>query len=53
MEEVYWRKFWETGRITDYLGYKNVIDNHVDFEREETSESDYSDRDGFAGISYR
>ena len=47
MEEVCWKQFWETGKVEDYLNYK---DNS---EREETRESDYSDGNGAAGITYR
>lgn len=53
MEEKYWRSFWETGKVTDYLNYVNVHKVTGDSESEETRESDYSDRDGAVGISYR
>lgn len=47
MEEICWRQFWETGKILDYLAYRDSS------EREETRESDYSDRDGDPGVTYR
>lgn len=47
MEELCWKQFWETGKVTDYLAYKDSS------EREETRESDCSDRNGAAGISHR
>lgn len=52
MEERYWRSFWETGKISDYLAYVDECkpDNA---ESEETRESDYSDRDGAVCIAYR
>ena len=40
MEEKCWKQFWETGKVIDYLAYKDNL------EREETRESDYSDRNG-------
>lgn len=56
MEEEYWRKFWETGKIADYLFYKGmaickqVMENH---EGEDIDKSDYSNRYGACGNSYR
>ena len=47
MEEKYWGQFLETGKIMDYLAYRDS------FEREEISESDYSDRDGDFSITNR
>ena len=47
MEERCWKQFWETGKVIDYLKYKDRS------EREETRESDYSDRDGDFGITNR
>ena len=47
MEEVCWKQFLETGKITDYLAYRDSS------EREETRESDYSDGNGTASITYR
>lgn len=46
MEEICWKQFWETGKIIDYLFYKDNA------EREETRESDYSDGDSDCGITY-
>ena len=46
MEERCWKQFWETGKVEDYLAYKDSS------EREETRESDYSDRDGASGIAH-
>jgi len=67
MEEMCWEQFWETGKIEDYLDYRNVSqyslcgvarndsekDRMTNLESEETRESDYSDRDGDPGITYR
>jgi len=58
MEERCWKQFWETGKITDYLAYRDISDRNIsvrsmDSGSEETIESDYSDRDGFTGITYR
>ncbi len=56
MEEIYWNRFLETGKIDDYLYYKGmeickkVIDSH---ESEAKSESDHSDRHGACGCTYR
>ena len=47
MEELCWKQFLETGKITDYLAYRDSS------EREETRESDYSDRDGNFSVTYR
>lgn len=47
MEELCWKQFLETGKITDYLAYRDSS------EREETRESDYSDRDGDFSITNR
>ena len=47
MEERGWKQFWETGKVIDYLKYKDS------FEREETRESDYSDGNGDSDITYR
>ena len=47
MEEMCWKQFLETGKVADYLAYRDSS------EREETRESDYSDRDGASGISHR
>ena len=53
MEEMYWRQFCETGRIKDYLTYTEGKYRSDNSEREENIESDYSDRDGAAGDTYR
>ncbi len=56
MEEIYWNRFLETGKIVDYLYYKgmeickNVIDSH---ESEDSCESDYGDRHGTCLYIYR
>ncbi len=47
MEEKYWKQFLETGKIVDYLAYRDSS------EGEKARESDYSDRDGAAGIAHR
>ena len=63
MEEMCWKQFWETGNVTDYLTYREYLDGKVrgqgfsvsryDSESEERIESDYSDRNGDPGITYR
>lgn len=65
MEEEFWQQFLETGKITDYLYYKGmgiiqqVMDRHIDGCQNQKqsggtkSESDYSDRHGACGITYR
>lgn len=56
MDERYWRKFLETGKIADYLYYKGmavckqVLERH---EGEKVDESDYSDRHGACGSTCR
>ena len=47
MEEIYWKQFLETGKIVDYLAYRDSS------EGEKARESDYSDRNGDPGITYR
>ncbi len=52
MEEEYWQRFLQTGKITDYLYYKGmtickqVMDS---YESGESSESDNSNRHGACG----
>lgn len=49
MEEIYWKRFLETGKIEDYLYYKGIeicAEIMEKREREETCESDRSNRDG-------
>ena len=64
MEEICWKQFWKTGKIEDYLDYRNILqcsvernvfgrDGIISLGSEENVESDYSNRDGFTGISYR
>lgn len=49
MEELYWNRFAETGKITDYLNYRGIsicaqiMKRH---ERDADIESDYIDWDG-------
>lgn len=56
MEEMYWKRFLETGKIADYLYYKgmeickNIMENHGS---EAAGESDYGDRHGACGNTYR
>ena len=45
MEERLWKQFFETGKVKDYLAYRDSSG------REETRESDYSDRNGASGIA--
>ena len=47
MEETCWKQFWTTGKVADYLEYRDSL------ESEETRESDYSDRDGAVSITHR
>ena len=47
MEEKCWLQFMKTGKILDYLNYKDSS------EREEIRESDYSDGNGDFGIANR
>ena len=58
MEEEYWKQFWVTGKISDYMTYrgfseKNIFVESYDSGGEKISESDYSDRNGDIGITYR
>lgn len=56
MEEQYWNRFAETGKIADYLNYrgimicKQIMDNH---EGDKGVESDYNDRHGDCIHTYR
>lgn len=56
MEEIYWNRFLETGKIDDYLYYKgmeickNVIDS---YESEANGESDHGDGHGACDGAYR
>lgn len=56
MEEIYWNRFLETGKIEDYLYYKgmeickNVLNKH---ESEANGESDHGDRHGACSYGYR
>ena len=54
MEEICWKQFWKTGKIEDYLVYRNDFerDRITSMESEETFESDYSDRNGAGRISF-
>lgn len=52
MEEIYWNRFAETGKITDYLTYRGImICNQVigRYEGDRSSESDYIDWDDTCG----
>lgn len=49
MEEQYWNRFAETGKITDYLNYRGImlcIQVMSRYEGEAGGESDYIDWDG-------
>lgn len=49
MEELYWNRFAETGKITDYLNYRGVsicAQIMKRYERDADIESDYIDWDG-------
>lgn len=52
MEEKYWKQFYETGKITDYLCYKGmqIISRVMDrYEGDVRHEPDYSDGHGARG----
>lgn len=55
MEEQYWKRFYETGKIEDYLFYRGlticgqIMKRHKGDKR---SESDYCDGNGNCGIPY-
>ena len=54
MEEIYWNRFLETGKIEDYLYYKGMeicAEIMKNCEREEACESDRSNRNG--AFTYR
>ena len=56
MEEEYWERFLETGKVTDYLCYKGMqICKQIikDHEGGINGESDYSDRHGSCGSTCR
>ena len=56
MEERYWKQFFKTGKITDYLYYKGmeIISRVMDsYEGDVRHESDYSDRHGACGGTCR
>ena len=53
MEDKSWKRFQETGKVIDYLGYRQCVEAQDNQEREDTGESDYSDRDGASGIANR
>ncbi len=49
MEEDYWKRFLESGKIKDYLYYKGmaICKQVIDYyESGESGESDYSNRHG-------
>lgn len=49
MEEQYWSRFTETGKITDYLNYKGIVickQIMRRYEGDTGGESDYIDWDG-------
>lgn len=56
MEEKYWKQFFETGKIIDYLYYRGmqictqVMDS---YEGDRVHESDYSDRHGASDSACR
>lgn len=58
MKEKYWQQFLSTGKVEDYLGYKNV-NNTVQFQGKtqdtgvDKSESDYTDGNGLVSYSNR
>lgn len=56
MEERYWKQFFETGKITDYLYYKGmqIISRVMDsYEGDIKHEPDYGDRHGACGGACR
>ena len=67
MEEMYWKRFTETGKIADYLYYKGMEICRQVMDRCESGDvcsadsckgdtcgkSDYSDRHGACGSTHR
>lgn len=56
MEEQYWNRFTETGKIADYLMYRGILICKQVMGRcegEKSSESDYIDWDGACGSAGR
>ena len=56
MEELYWNRFTETGKITDYLTHRGItLCKQVmsRFEGDTGGESDYIDWDGAVGSAGR
>ncbi len=57
MKEKYWQQFISTGKVEDYLDYKNV-NTRVQFQEGtketgvENSESDYTDGNGPVSYSH-
>lgn len=51
MEEQYWKRFIETGKIDDYLFYKGIslCADIMERRKEENSESDHRYRNGTPG----
>ena len=56
MEEQYWERFIETGKIADYLSYRGIVickQIMGRYEGDKNIESDYIDRDGTCGNAGR
>ncbi len=58
MKEKYWQQFVSTGKIEDYLGYKNInYTTQSQGKTEDTgancSESDSTDGNGFVSNAHR
>jgi len=56
MEEEYWERFKESGSVTDYLSYRNAVEQRNTREQRTQGESYdgkyYSDRDDTVGTTH-
>ncbi len=52
--EKTWDDFWTTGKVTDYLAYRNVADDGYRAQKEPTEHGtvDHRDGDGFDSHAY-
>ena len=52
--EKTWDDFWKTGKVTDYLAYRNVSDDGYRAQKEPTEHgtSNQCDGDGFDSHAY-
>ena len=53
--EKTWENFWDSGKVTDYLKYKNSLRDDEKEKREQDSDvtGGNSDRHGIDGDAYR